>query len=69
MIMRFFLLVASTLAALTAAADITTLHLVIPDALEATSDADMLQHYAKPPACDSDEQAFAIGGIPGMVRP
>ena len=34
----------------------------------ATSDAN-LEHYGHPPdGCDSDEKAFQIQGVPGMVR-
>ena len=50
------------------AENIVTLDLVLPEEL-VTSDADMLQHYGKPPdGCEADEQAFSIGGVPGMVR-
>ena len=69
-IMRFYLLIASTVAAMAAAADTKQLHLVLPAELEASkadSETPMLQHYGKPPECDADEQAFSIQGIPGAV--
>jgi hypothetical protein len=50
-----------------------TLHFLAPHPLEgleadAETAAAMLGHYGKPPdACEPDEKAFQISGVPGMV--
>lgn len=70
--MRCSFLIASALAAVATAQD--TLHFIHPHPLAGTEltaeNVDtILGHYGKPPeGCASDEQAFQISGVPGMVN-